>query len=148
MYLVAVLGLLSLLFLISDNAKIFVARSIVNMISIILSMKGVSATSFLQVEDRFIKVSHQRGTFISNFIVPYNRQQVARMSQYVAHLVKDDHSTMDITQYPGIPYSMCAREMGGCFIEVHDQESGHGHVYDGETAPGYCEELIIDEKNE
>ena len=75
-------------------------------------------------------------------VVPYNRCQVANMSQLRATLVYADKTSIDITQQPGIPYIYSAADLGGEYITIVNAETGLTHNYTKTTRPIFAYETM------
>lgn len=76
--------------------------------------------------------------------MPYRRCEVLNMSQYTAELSVDD-LMIDITQQPGIPYILSAKELGGKFIKLTNFITGESHIYGLNEAPLYGKELAFED---
>jgi hypothetical protein len=76
-------------------------------------------------------------------IVQYDRSKIADMTQFKAFLhFKGNIDTIDITQQPGIPYTVTANELGGSHIEITNMETGLKKKYLSDTKPMYADELF------
>lgn len=73
--------------------------------------------------------------------VPFNRDYIIAMNHFKVELVSNS-CTIDITQQPGIPYLITARDLGGDNIIITNQENGKTFVYDKDTCPMFGKEVI------
>lgn len=79
-------------------------------------------------------------------LVHYNRDKVAIMGQFKAILCNETaHEMEDITQQPGIPYLVTAKQLGGHYIRITNAENGQKYDYFQDTIPGYGDEIAFTE---
>lgn len=74
--------------------------------------------------------------------VPFSRRRSLAMSDLQVILVRNDKSTVNITQQPGIPYLVSADELGGVKINVTNIDSGATFSYEHNLVPLYCDEVL------
>lgn len=75
--------------------------------------------------------------------VPFSRRRSLAMSDFQVILIRSDNSAVNITQQPGTPYLVSAYELGGVKINVTNIESGAVFSYNQNTAPLYCDEILL-----
>ena len=66
--------------------------------------------------------------------VPFNRKISTPMLRKKVFLIKDG-SRIEISQKPGIPYLICANDLGGQSIEVENMDGDVIHVYSENDIP-------------
>lgn len=72
---------------------------------------------------------------------PYNRSKIVQMSQFKVELVRDGRQPLNITQQPGLPYTVSAGMLGGDGILITDQETDVSHRYGRNEIPMYGDEV-------
>ena len=77
--------------------------------------------------------------------IPYNRKKLINMIQYKAELFYNDKKSINITQQPGIPYILNAKDLGGEYIKITNMGTGLSCDYDNTQSPMYGDELIYQE---
>lgn len=77
--------------------------------------------------------------------IPYNRGKIMDMNTYKAELLLYDKTLVDITQQPGIPYTLSAFDMGGLEIRITNTLTGQTTVYDRFAAPMYATDASFQE---
>lgn len=76
----------------------------------------------------------------------YNRSKVSQMSSiYVACHYNNGQKEFDITQQPGIPYTITPNLLEVDYIKAIELNSGKTHIYRGDTSPMYCDEVMFSE---
>jgi hypothetical protein len=91
-------------------------------------------------------VTYERLGHSYKLSVPYNRDKVVSMSQFRAILYDDASEEIeDITQEPGIPYQISARQLGGHTIHLINNENGQSYDYIEDTIPSYGDEIAFTE---
>ena len=81
-----------------------------------------------------IKVKH--GGKTNSIYVPYDRRKSTYMLGKKVFLIKDEEK-IDISQKPGIPYLICASELGGENIIVEDLSGNFIKSYLKDEIPRY-----------
>lgn len=81
-----------------------------------------------------IKYSRYGCEYILN--VPYNRQKLSLMSKLKVFLVLESGEQVEITQQPGVPYTVSARDLGGKQIKVIQPEGTS--LYSIDEVPMFC----------
>jgi hypothetical protein len=74
--------------------------------------------------------------------VPYKRKHISNMISFRATLVYENNEQKDITQQPGIPYNLSAKQLGGKFVIITNDETGCSHTYQLNDIPMYAKELF------
>lgn len=75
--------------------------------------------------------------------LPFNRQYVSKMVSYYAELIREGNKPhLNITQQPGIPYLVSAKDLGGLEIRITNQGTGCSTIFGPEEIPGYAAELF------
>lgn len=54
--------------------------------------------------------------------LPYDRKKAMKTRSYTVKLIDVNDNFIDITQFPGIPYSVTPKMLGGIRAEVWDEE--------------------------
>ena len=62
-------------------------------------------------------------------LVPYSRKHIADMTQFKVELLRDNKDPLNITQQPGIPYLICAKDLGGSPIRIINEDTGVSYLY-------------------
>jgi hypothetical protein len=135
--------------MIEDFNKILDNHSDADISTIIKMVTGLSKTPS---KDSVIILDNERGVVISYELsgkqylctMPYSRKMSLNMRQYKAELVTE-HGHVDITQQPGIPYIVPAKDIGGNSIILTNLLTGQTYTYDDGAIPGYGTELIFEE---
>lgn len=78
-------------------------------------------------------------------MVPYSRKYIACMTQFKVELLRNDKEPLDITQQPGIPYIVSAKDLGGLAIKITNEDNGLSYEYTDKILPMYGEEVIDQE---
>lgn len=73
--------------------------------------------------------------------LPYKLEYVLPMSFLKVELCKRGQC-FDITQQPGLPYLVTARELDGDYIKITNIENGKFHVYGPDVLPQYGQEVF------
>lgn len=111
-----------------------------------VSTKKESALGFtVNNTDESASVVYERLGKQYILLVPYNRSRVVSMSQFKVELIRDGKQAVDITQQPGIPYMVSAKELGGNKIVITNEETRIKHEYDQCKPPMYGEEVANEE---
>lgn len=74
--------------------------------------------------------------------VPYNRKYVATMAQFEVYLILKDADPIKITQQPGIPYMVSAKDLGGVIIRIVNHENDTRYDYSENIIPLYGTEAM------
>jgi len=77
--------------------------------------------------------------------IPYNRKKLVEMTEYKAELFYIDKISINITQQPGIPYIVNAKDLSGEYIKITNMGTGVSCDYDKTQCPMYADELIYQE---
>ena len=77
--------------------------------------------------------------------IPFDKSNVFHMIQYKAELLRENKTALNITQEPGIPYMVCAHDLGGHTIRVTNQDSGVHYDYGLNVRPMYAKEVMSEE---
>jgi len=75
-------------------------------------------------------------------MIPYSRSYVVQMSQFKVELLRPDKEPLEITQQPGIPYTVSAESLGGHAIRITNHETGEVHHYSKDIIPFYGTEVM------
>lgn len=70
--------------------------------------------------------------------LPYNADKVVDMMLYQVFVILKGGIRKDITQTPGIPYLICAKDLNGIGIEVYNDDKLH-KSYSAAEIPYFCE---------
>lgn len=134
---------------IRDYATALVNRFIFRVKGVILSIFLWAALSYESIEEscetchteQAVLIRYRR--FGRNYLlhVPYSERDVRRMTSHQVFLEADNGDTTPITQQPGIPYMVSAKELGGKSIVAMNGESGKRVIYEKGKRPGFLEEL-------
>jgi len=81
-----------------------------------------------------INVKHNGKT--RSVYIPYNRRKSTSRLRKKVFLIKDDNRE-EITQKPGVPYVVCAKDLGGQSIVVEDLEGNFLKCYLEDEIPNY-----------
>jgi hypothetical protein len=73
--------------------------------------------------------------------VPYDRKKVVKMGQITAYLKYEDESMLNITQQPGIPYLVKAKDLGAKSIVLTNLDTGMSYEYI-DVEPMYGDEIM------
>lgn len=73
--------------------------------------------------------------------VPYSRVNLVGMIPFKTELIRENQPSLVITQQPGIPYLVSARNLGGTHIKITNQETGDIKYFGKDEIPGYVTEL-------
>ena len=79
-----------------------------------------------------IKVKH--GGKSHTVYVPYDRKKSTSMLRKRVYLIKDGQK-LDISQKPGIPYLICASDLGGDSIVIENLDGDVVHTYSKDQVP-------------
>ena len=79
-----------------------------------------------------IKVKH--GGKSHTVYVPYDRKKSTSMLRKRVYLIKDGQK-LDISQKPGIPYLICASDLGGDSIVIANLDGDVVHTYSKDQVP-------------
>ena len=69
-----------------------------------------------------------------SIFIPYDRKISTSMLRKKVYLIKDDDK-IDISQKPGIPYTVCAKDLGGTSIVVENLTGEIIHTYPEDQIP-------------
>ena len=69
-----------------------------------------------------------------SIFIPYDRKISTSMLRKKVYLIKGDHK-IDISQKPGIPYTVCAKDLGGTSIVVENLNGEIIHTYPEDQIP-------------
>jgi len=123
--------------------KVKLILSLIDKIQKEISVANKSTSVFtINDTDASASIIYQRLGQQYVMLVPYNRKYAIAMSQFKVELVRDNNSTLDITQQPGIPYLVNAKDLGGHTIRMSNQETGKSYEYSQNIIPMYGEEII------
>jgi len=86
----------------------------------------------MRTNSAMIKVSH--GGKSHSIYVPYNRRKTTKMLRTKVFLLKGEEK-IDITQKPGIPYLVSAKDLGGEMIIVEDKGGNVLYTFKDEEIP-------------
>lgn len=103
---------------------------------------GKALTTPIRMYKRSALITYSNNSEKYQLSVPYDPQRALEMIFYKATLVNGSE-TRDITQEPGIPYLLAAKDIGGEYINIENQASGIAFTY--YQAPMYAEELKYEE---
>lgn len=125
--------------------KIDVVMTMMNNITTEVSQEKSLKTGF-SVNNNDLSASVLYERMMNTYVVwlPYDRSQVAAMSQFKVELLRNKGDPVNITQQPGIPYLVSATELGGHSIKVINTENGTKYEYTGDQVPLYCKEVLDD----
>ena len=73
--------------------------------------------------------------------IPYIRRNAIKMTDFKAELITND-SIINITQQPGIPYLVNAKQLDGNSIKLTNLSTGATHTYDLTECPLYGTEIM------
>ncbi len=76
--------------------------------------------------------------------IPYDIDRVSKMTYLKAQLLLPNGHCVDITQQPGIPYMLCAADLGGISIVICNEDNGKSYIYYSTHIPGYADRLMDD----
>lgn len=79
-----------------------------------------------------IKVTH--GGKSHKIYLPYNRRKSTSMLRKRVYLIKNGEK-LDISQKPGIPYLICAEDLGGESIVIENLDGDVVHTYSKDEVP-------------
>jgi len=108
-----------------------------NLLAMIFKLYDDRSTAIC--DDNHIKISYIYGRDKYNVYLPYSHRNIAKMIQLKAELICDD-KIVEITQQPGIPYLMTAKDLGGNIIKLTNFENGLYHEYT--ECPLYGKEIM------
>ena len=87
-----------------------------------------------QTSSAMINVKHNGKTH--SVYIPYNRRKSTSMLRKKVFLLKGENKE-EITQKPGVPYVVCAKDLGGQSIIVEDLEGNFLKSYLEDEIPNY-----------
>ena len=98
----------------------------------------------METEEQLFKPVHSNSAVIivnqagkkHSVYVPYDRKKSSSMLRKKVFLIKGDEK-IDISQKPGIPYLITAKQLGGSSIVVEDLSGDVIKVYNEDEIPNY-----------
>ena len=98
----------------------------------------------MEIEEQHFKPIHSDSALIKvthagkshSVYVPYDRKKSTSMLRKKVYLIKNGEKT-DISQKPGIPYLVSAKQMGGKSIIVEDMSGEIIKTYSEDEIPNY-----------
>lgn len=98
-------------------------------------IKGQDLKSFELIHgQKLARINYCVSGLSYQIIVPYDPEKIVSMSSLEVFLMKDNKAEK-ITQQPGIPYVLSAKQLGGSLIVVTNEESEYSEYIE---APQYC----------
>lgn len=102
-----------------------------NKINVEINDTGKSATVL------FSRLGKQYLVFL-----PYDSSKFVSMLHFKAELLREGKPSLLVTQYPGVPYSVSAKDLGGNALKITNQETGESHTFKENEIPGFAEMLF------
>lgn len=91
-------------------------------------------TPMKKTSSAMIKINH--GGKSHSIYVPYNRRKSTKMLQTRVFLLKGEEK-IPISQKPGIPYLVSAKDLGGDIILIEDRDGNVLKVYKDDEVPDF-----------
>ena len=88
----------------------------------------------MHTNSAILKINH--GGKSHSVYVPYNRKKSVAMMRKRVFLIKGEEK-IEITQKPGIPYIICAKDLGGESIVIEDLEGNIVKDYKEDEIPSF-----------
>lgn len=103
--------------------------------------------TIVNVDDSFNTITIQYTYLSKNYKIctPFDRKYFLSMMSISAKLIYYDGSTKDITQYPGIPYTISAKELGGRNIILTNVDTSQSWSYPDHIIPNFGKEIFYEE---
>lgn len=100
-----------------------------------------SSFSFTCISNRKLcRLSYERFGNKYNLFLPYDSSKVSYFNNFQVYLRNNSNEHINITQQPGIPYLLTAKQMGGnCYLIIDKLNSA---TYETEDPPMYLEQYI------
>jgi len=129
------------------NLRFQQAKFIIHIMNNICTNGPSTCNISFQVNDSDLSadITYQRIGQQYRISVPYHRKYVASMSQFKVCLIRTGKDSVNITQQPGIPYMICANDLGGDAIIITNEEIGISHTYEKTCIPYYGREVMFTE---
>jgi hypothetical protein len=74
--------------------------------------------------------------------VPYNQKYLIKMLGLRAYIIRDQKLCDNITQQPGIPYTVSANQLEADGILIINDDTGESHIYEADQSPQYAIEVL------
>lgn len=91
---------------------------------------------FKPIHSNSAQIKVKTGGKTHSIYVPYNRRKSTSMLRKRVYLIKDSEK-VDISQKPGIPYLVCAGDLGGESIIIENLDGDIVREYSEEQIPNF-----------
>jgi len=122
--------------------KIKMLMKLMNNIQQVSSSAPKPSSFCINPFDTSATIFYQRLGSQYKLLIPYNMSYISYMSQFKVELLLSNSDPQNITQQPGIPYLICAKDLGGSFIRITNEDTGLFHDYPDNIIPMYGEEVF------